>query len=322
MAQIAVLSESVPHDDCYLKLATGQPVDPTNTSCLKCLDRQRAFYEWLRLPVLAKRADLEAYLDLAVPTLQFYPVQRSTTVLRVLEGRRPALRCDVRGCSAPTSPCYPAANKGREKSGSREGVWRISCRGPISRSAGSSDERVSRCCPNRFSLHHYLPFVPEWNRLSAHKLFVWNLRALLGVIRAERCSFLDGRVSISPVKAAVRAVQQTRGSVQMCLKTLSRELHLSTSYMAVLFTRTVGLNFRQYLRSVRLVYAAELLLNSRAKIADISAALGYTEPSNFVREVRVELDACPTRLRSIYSCKSLSWACPLNLHRLKGATAD
>jgi two-component system response regulator YesN len=149
-------------------------------------------------------------------------------------------------------------------------------------------------------------------RHPALKLFEWNLIAVLGTIRAERCSADDNRASISRIRSAVQIILGKRGNIQLCLKALSRELYLSASHMAVLFTRVVGASFRQYVRSVRLASAAEMLTESNARIADVSATLGYTEPSNFVRDVRSGLDVCPIQLRSLYSRPGFVWGCPLD----------
>ena len=63
-------------------------------------------------------------------------------------------------------------------------------------------------------------------------------------------------------------------------------------------------------KSVRLTYAAESLISSSARISDISATLGYSELSNFVRDFRSELGLCPAKFRHFYLRAGFVWTCP------------
>ena len=292
MAQIAELLGNPPLDHGCLKSLIGRTADANNASCVKCLRHRKALHEWLSLPLLDKRSDLEAYLDFGLPTLRSHPAERPAILLTA--GKRLlALRWALHGSSAAPSPRCSAA-PATDASGIREGGWHFSCLALAGEAGGSCNQITVRHCPNRLWYFHYLPFAPERMSRPARKLFASNLTAVLGSIRAERSVFPDSRVSLSPVRAAVRTIFETRGSVQSCLKTMSREVHLSTSYLAVLFTRVVGVCFRQYVRSVRLATAAESLVNSDSRIADIAAALGDSEPSNFLRDFRSQLRLCHT----------------------------
>jgi AraC-like DNA-binding protein len=310
MAQIAELCGSPPLDHGCLKSAAGWRVGTNSASCVKCLRHRKALHEWLSLPLLDKRSDLEAYLDFPLPTARSDPGGHPAIMLTAEEERPLAFRWVLHGSSAATSPCCSAA-PATDASGIREAGWHFSCLVLAGEAGGSCNQITVRHCPNRLSYFHYLPFAPERMTRPARELFVSNLTAVLGSIRAERSVFPDSRVSLSPVRAAVRTIFETRGSVQSCLKTMSRQVHLSTSYLAVIFTRVVGVCFRQYVRSVRLANAAESLVNSGNRISNISAALGYTEPSNFVRDFRCGLGVCPTKLRCSYPREGFVWPCPL-----------
>jgi AraC-like DNA-binding protein len=313
MAQIAELCGSPPLDHGCLKSAAGWRVGTNSASCVKCLRHRKALHEWLSLPLLDKRSELEAYLDFGLPTVRSHPSPRPVIVFAA--PKRPlALQWGLHDVGAAPLPRCSAA-PAPDAPDIREGGWHFSCLVLRAEAIESCNQVAVRQCPNRLSYFHYVPFAPKRMSRPARKLFMANLTAVLGFIRAERCAFPDSRVSLSPVRAAVRTIFETRGSVQSCLKTMSREVHLSTSYLAVLFARLVGVCFRRYVMSVRLANAAESLLHSDRRISDIAAALGYTEPSNFIRDFRSELRMCPTRLRYLYPHDGFIWPCPLESGR-------
>jgi AraC-like DNA-binding protein len=289
MARIARLSERMPS-------GTG-PLNTAALSCSQCLERRRILDIWLRLPVLSKKTDLEAYVASSHPGVH---LQSSTDSVRAAGNYRPVLCSDVEGCDIPVSSC---CSDGR--SNFRQGT--------SPQALGNGVAQLPRCrnhaCPNRLLLYHYLPFAPACMRRPVVQLFFHNIIVLLGAIRTERCQVLQKPASIEHVRAAVDAILQTKGDVRTCLKTLSRQVHLSTSYMTALFTSVVGIGFRQYVRSVRLTCAAARIITSETRISEISAEFGYKQPSNFVRDVRSGLDACPAHLRRLFSADGLVWAC-------------
>ena len=271
--------------------------------CARCMQRRKALHEWLRLPLREKRNELEYYLGLNGN--EFYPEQRAATVpaLRSLAVCEPPSEVkSAPRCTAALTPSLPGTEYG----------WHYSCTNLHGPACG---ETTSSQCPSRFSYFHYLAFAPQWMSSPARKLYTWSLTAVLGAIRAEQCSSPDSRLSLDAVRAAVQLIGQTKGGMQLCLKTVSREVHLSESYLAALFSKVVGICFRNYVKSVRFAYAAELLIHSGARISEVSAALGYTEFSNFVRDIRCAIGICPTLFRRSYSHESFIWNCPLSANR-------
>jgi AraC-like DNA-binding protein len=266
--------------------------------------RRKALHEWLRLPLRDKRKDLETYLELSVPALQ----QAQSPQIPLTPASFSVREAPAATISSPPS-CVAALTASLP---SPEYGWHFSCANAPGPMCG---EITSRHCPSRVSYFHYLPFAPQWMGRPARKLYTWSLTAVLGAIRAEQCASPDGRVSLEAVRAAVHLILQTRGGMQLCLKTVARQVYLSESYLAALFSRAVGICFRNYVRSVRFACAAELLIHSGARISEISATLGYTEFSNFVRDMRSATGICPTSFRRLCSHESFIWTCPLNVNK-------
>jgi len=64
---------------------------------------------------------------------------------------------------------------------------------------------------------------------------------------------------------------------------LSKQLHLTRSYLSYLFKRETGINFIHYLTDYRIERAKELLLSGQHMIYEISALVGYSDPAYFSR---------------------------------------
>jgi two-component system response regulator YesN len=64
---------------------------------------------------------------------------------------------------------------------------------------------------------------------------------------------------------------------------MSQILHVSDDYLGRLFRLQTGQSFREFLRDVRLREALRLLQQSDHAIKVISAIIGYSDPSHFIR---------------------------------------
>jgi len=67
------------------------------------------------------------------------------------------------------------------------------------------------------------------------------------------------------------------------LKVLSKEFHLSPSYISQLFKKLVGSNFHNFLNEVRLQHACSLLLSTDKPVTDIALEVGFDSYSTFAR---------------------------------------
>ena len=177
----------------------------------------------------------------------------------------------------------------------------LSCPGLAGRLAWACSPVSVTPCENPLSYFHYLSALSPDLSPPARRFFVYNLVAALGAARAERTPSHDGGCGISHLRCALAIVLGQRGGVQCCLKTISRQAHISNSYLSALFNTVAGITYREYVKSVRLSCAAESMLHSGARILEVSSSLGYTEPSNFVRDFRSGFGVCPAKWRESYS---------------------
>lgn len=82
------------------------------------------------------------------------------------------------------------------------------------------------------------------------------------------------------------------------LEFVAREVYVTPKYLSTLFKRTVGQNFTDYLHSVRIQKACELLQNTRMMVYDIAAAVGYKSPKHFSKIFNKHIGKTPNQFRN------------------------
>lgn len=81
------------------------------------------------------------------------------------------------------------------------------------------------------------------------------------------------------------------------LKSLSDRFHMSERSLSRLFQSTVQLSFLQFLKTIRMVKAIELILKTRKPIGDIAYEVGYVTISSFSDTFQEFTGARPTDFR-------------------------
>jgi AraC-like DNA-binding protein len=103
---------------------------------------------------------------------------------------------------------------------------------------------------------------------------------------------LDPRIQIT-----LKVIAEHKGSMQGGLSDISRLLGLSETYLLRLFHREVKQTFREYLREVRMIRAAELIKYSPLAIKQIAVECGYSDISNFYRDFKIVHAITPKMFR-------------------------
>lgn len=68
---------------------------------------------------------------------------------------------------------------------------------------------------------------------------------------------------------------------KLTLQHVAEEIGISPNHFSALFHKTVGVSFREYLSQVRVEESKRLLLHTEYSLADIAAAMGFPDQSNF-----------------------------------------
>ncbi len=84
---------------------------------------------------------------------------------------------------------------------------------------------------------------------------------------------------------------------QLSVKDISEHVYLSSSYVCTLFKNETGKTLNQYLTEFRLEKAKKLLMDSRCKISDISAKVGYSDGNYFGKTFKKLVGLSPSEYR-------------------------
>ena len=79
---------------------------------------------------------------------------------------------------------------------------------------------------------------------------------------------------------------------------LADKCQVSIAYMSYLLKKELNQNFSDYLWSLRLKKAKELLKNPELSIDEISVAVGYLNSTSFRRKFKQETGLTPSRFRT------------------------
>ncbi|HKY04286.1 MAG TPA: AraC family transcriptional regulator [Blastocatellia bacterium] len=82
------------------------------------------------------------------------------------------------------------------------------------------------------------------------------------------------------------------------LKEMTRSAHLSRSRLFYLFKCEVGLPPGQYLKSLRLERARQLLETTMLSVKEVTAAAGFRDQSHFVRDFKKAYELTPSQYRN------------------------
>lgn len=145
--------------------------------------------------------------------------------------------------------------------------------------------------------------APTLNDLDIHRaisvtqlcaLRAWvieKLHLLINYLKQERGN------RACRIVTRMKEAADTRYSEPFGVQQFADELDVSPNYLSTLFKQAVGVTFTDYIRSVRLSKAAELMRLSTMRISDIARQVGYEDQNYFARVFRKQFGASPSEYR-------------------------
>lgn len=91
----------------------------------------------------------------------------------------------------------------------------------------------------------------------------------------------------------------------LSIKDISEHVFLSSSYICTIFKSETGKTLNQYITEFRIEKAKKLLMDSRYKITDISAKVGYNDGNYFGKSFKKLVGMSPSEYRDKYMGGSL-----------------
>ncbi|AIQ58786.1 helix-turn-helix domain-containing protein [Paenibacillus borealis] len=119
---------------------------------------------------------------------------------------------------------------------------------------------------------------------------------------------------LTPVLAAIRSGSETRDPVisfvleyldkhygeDINLNIVADKLNLTSGYLSSIFKEKTGINFSEYLNTLRIERAKELLMNIDQRIQDIALQVGYQNVNSFIRMFKRSSGLTPGEYRKRY----------------------
>lgn len=118
------------------------------------------------------------------------------------------------------------------------------------------------------------------------------------LLRCANCLPRDSGKAIDPRIRAARTFIEANYTTDIVLADVAAASNLSPSRLSGLFKQETGASVMAYRNELRLVKAAQLLLHSNLRIAEIGSRVGYTEQAFFSRIFRKHLGISPRQYRA------------------------
>lgn len=127
-----------------------------------------------------------------------------------------------------------------------------------------------------------------------------SLMTKLAIRANEEANGARENSHIQFVEKAKMIIKERYNDPVFGLDQLTDEISVSPAYFSTTFKKETGISFVQYLTSVRLEKAKEMLKNSDAKTYEIAEKSGFSEPNYFSFIFRKNIGMSPSQYRANY----------------------
>lgn len=132
---------------------------------------------------------------------------------------------------------------------------------------------------NELSFNRQMKLMDVYRFKTLDEVELW----LKKVVRSIISTIADNRSHLTnmQIHRAVDYIDTNYANDRMSLQDLCRHVLMSTSYFSLVFKQHTGETFIEYLTSVRIKKAKELLHNTTLKFYEIAEKVGYRDPNYF-----------------------------------------
>jgi len=101
------------------------------------------------------------------------------------------------------------------------------------------------------------------------------------------------------VKDIIQYIESNYTDKTVSVKKLSQYLHISLNYMCAMFKKTTGGTVNEYLMSIRIAAAKELLINNEKRLYEIAEMTGFSDSNYFSRAFKKHTGITPREFREM-----------------------
>ncbi|SFR86392.1 response regulator transcription factor [Anaeromicropila populeti] len=117
--------------------------------------------------------------------------------------------------------------------------------------------------------------------------------------KANDCKETDGEL-LTRIEEEIH--QNYQGNLS--LKELSEKYFMNSAYLGQVFKKKYGVYFKDYLNSIRIQKATELLISNNEKVYRIAEMVGYNNVDHFINKFTQEMGMTPNKYRMMYREKN------------------
>ena len=126
----------------------------------------------------------------------------------------------------------------------------------------------------------FLSFEKNWSCwISANRLKVWFISSFKETIQRLQSSYQQHYSKI--IVQVIQYIYQHYSNPDLTLQAIADEVHLSVGYLCVLFKKETGNTLNNFITEVRINQAKKLLEDKKAKVYEISSAVGFQSSQYF-----------------------------------------
>lgn len=145
------------------------------------------------------------------------------------------------------------------------------------------------------------PFNMEVLKLRIHNLIEMGHK--WQELFNEQIKIEPSRITITPldqqmVEKAIQIVEENIGEPEFSVEELAASLNISRSYFYKKMVKITGKKPIEFIRTIRMKRARQLLAESQMQVAEIAYMLGYNSPKVFSKHFKEEFGISPSEFKN------------------------
>ncbi|MDF2594339.1 MAG: AraC family transcriptional regulator [Clostridia bacterium] len=144
---------------------------------------------------------------------------------------------------------------------------------------------------------------PEANKVLLEVLLSELLIMIKEYIQTLEDKEYESHQIINPKVDKILKYISSNYSDPLTLTSIAEQFYISPFYLSKIFKKSTNLSIVEYINSLRIREAKELLERSQTKIADIAEKVGFSSSSHFSRTFKLVTGLSPQQYKKYYSIK-------------------
>ncbi len=159
------------------------------------------------------------------------------------------------------------------------------------------DEQPKALASN--DLSSQTPYKKQLIKLLLSELLI-TLKEYIGIL--EQKEFESHQIVNNKVDKILKYISANYNQ-ELTLTSIAEQFYISPFYLSKIFKKSTNLSIVEYINSLRIREAKELLEHSSTKISDIAEIVGFSSSSHFSRTFKLVTGLSPQQYKKFYASK-------------------